>query len=61
MGRGPPPPFEGELMSDDVYDYHFGPRPRPPAAWQVQLPSSPHTLPSWPAASWWTPAAWCRC
>eukprot|EP00959_Pyramimonas_sp_CCMP1952_P297760 6229103-Pyramimonas_sp.AAC.1 len=38
-------------MSDDECDYRFGPRPRPPEAGQTQPQSSPHALPSWPAAS----------
>eukprot|EP00959_Pyramimonas_sp_CCMP1952_P311859 6526840-Pyramimonas_sp.AAC.1 len=51
MGKAPLPPFEDELMSDDEYDYNFGPRPRPPEEGQAKSQSSPHTRPSWPAAS----------
>eukprot|EP00959_Pyramimonas_sp_CCMP1952_P293417 6136417-Pyramimonas_sp.AAC.1 len=62
MGSWPPPPFEGEAMSDEEFEYMFGQFADQSAASQLRPASAsqdgelPPVLPSWPAGSSRDPA-----
>eukprot|EP00959_Pyramimonas_sp_CCMP1952_P150946 3158831-Pyramimonas_sp.AAC.1 len=63
QGLPPPAIYENDMMSDDRFEYIFGSRPRPPAAWRrLALTAASSSGPPPPGAdsdvlAWMSPAA----